>query len=388
MSTTLRRKICNLSSLVMAILLPFGLFACAPKGPSFSGRFLYYPVDCGTDNQLSILEFKTGMESPSLLWKAIACQPHSNELGFSISSDGHYAMLISDAPYNTSTPPYFNLLILDLTSGEYKKMPAPEYTAMQVSQMKASGAFSPDNRYFAYTVNSYHNGLNRLYLMEMASGKNSILFDSPCAQYSLRGFGMGGSTFCATVGLPQWLDDTTLVFSGYSGEMPLAIQLGNDIDPNHTFVMNLDGTILQNFTPALYVGGVFGQTLLYYEYGKSAEGYKWLETVELKQGKINAHALDIASQFRAGKFLELPSISPDGQYAFQRIGDIWHLIGLRTGSDTEIRSTGVKTCYYFLWSPDQKNILCSDDDAIISLEGYADQRIPNPTGLTRFAWLP
>jgi hypothetical protein len=392
MSTTLRHMI-RVLHLALAFVLPLTSFACTPKALTFPGRFLYYPmITCQTEDQFSMLEYKAGMEAPAPLWTGIPCQTHSNRLAFPISPDGRYAMTIVNAPFIPSTPPYFSLMLLDLTNGKTRSLAAPEYDRLQGQQMKASGAFSSDDRYFAYTVNSLDHGPDRLYLLDLASGNSSILFDSPCASYNQTGSGMG-STFCAMVGFPYWIDATSLVFSGYSGKMPGAIQLGVDIEPNHTFVMGVDGTILQDLTPALYIRGIYGPTVLFHELGKTENGYQWQEAAELKQGKVDPHPLDVDSQFRARQvgspgYLEGPSISPDGQYTLQRIGGVWHLIGLRTGTDAEIRNTRLKDCYYFLWSPDQKNVLCSEENTIISLEGAADQKMTYLPDLTWFAWLP
>jgi len=403
MGTILQRNIRNILLIALALLLPIGLISCgAPIGPGFTGRFLYLPFTiCNTEPQFSVWEYRTGMDAPTPLWMNLPCQTHSNELAFPISSDGHFAMLILNGPFIPSTPPYFSLSLLDLTSGEFKSLPAPEYSRLEAQSMNASGAFSPDDRYFAYTVNSSVSGPNRLYLLNLASGESSILFESPCAPYNQTGMGMG-SNFCASVGNPVWIDATTLVFSGFSGELPQSIVLGNTIHPNHTFVMSLDGTVLQGLSPALHIGGVYGPTLLYYVDGQVAQGYEWTEMTDLKQGQLNPHLLDVNSQFLPGKVgdenhLFMPSISPDGEYAFQRIGSVWHLIGLRNGSDKKILNTSVKTCYSLMWAPDQKNVMCRDSsqyNAIISLEGYRDQRLPYSHGMPfgedirLFAWLP
>jgi hypothetical protein len=122
-----------------------------------------------------------------------------------------------------------------------------------------------------------------------------------------------------------------------------------------------------------------------------------LETAELKQGEIKPHLLNIRSQFGPlssnigdGSHLELPSISPDGKFAFQRIDGVWHLIGLWSGSDTEIRNTRVGYCLSLSWFPDQKNILCEEKyDIVISLEGYADRKLPlMPSFMQILTWLP
>ena len=383
MSIILRHKFRNLA--ILALVLLSGLPACAPKGPEFAGRFLF--LDnlgiCEGGNQLSVFEYKAGMESPTLLWTGIPCEPKWGLSSIPLSQDGRYAMLISDHAPN-------RLVLLNLTTGESKSLPLPDFDISKA--IKIIGAFSPNNRYFAFSEYnpSDYLILPRVYLMDLATGTNSILFENPCARYGPLGDNLG-STVCASIGLPQWIDDTTLVFSGYSGDMPNAVKRGINIDPNRTFVMDVDGKILQEFMPALFIGRVFGPTLLYYEYGKSEEGYKWMDTADLKHGEIKPHLLDVASQFRAGKvgdkgYLELPDISPDGQFAFQRIDGVWHLIGLRSSSDTKIRNTS-EQCG--MWSPDQKYILCGDAKlGIISLEGSVDRELVFPQLYWLFAWLP
>ncbi|MGA9397917.1 MAG: hypothetical protein WBV22_06610 [Anaerolineaceae bacterium] len=323
------------------------------------------------------------MESPAPLWTGIPCTNKASATKVIRSHDLQYAMLITDI-YS------FKLMLLNLTNGEFKNLTLPD---INFQSIEVNGAFSPDNRYFIYSVNLSDNIYSGLYLLDLAKSTNSILFKSPCATYSqLRYSGGGGSTICADIGLPQWIDDSTVVFSGYSGDMPETVESGVAVDPNRTFIMDVEGNIHQEFSPALYIGKVSGPTLLFYYYGKSEEGYKWLDTADLKQGVIKPHLLDVNGQFRAGQigdrgYLELPDISPDGQLVIQQIDGKLHLIGLRSGSDTEIRSARAFKCTFgILWSPDQKNIKCQD--VIISLEGFADQKILDTTEYSLFAWLP
>ena len=86
---------CNIRNLaVLALVLLSGLPACAPKGPEFSGRFLF--LDdlgiCGDGNRLSVFEYKACMESPALLWTGIPCTPKWDLSSIILSHDGRYSM--------------------------------------------------------------------------------------------------------------------------------------------------------------------------------------------------------------------------------------------------------------------------------------------------------
>ena len=369
---------------LLAFGLLSGLSACiGPKGPA-NGRFLYTNSMsfCGEGGQFSFFEYKAGMKSPTPIWTGIPCKPNSFISKWIISPDRHYAIFIIDGDS-------LDLVLLNLLTGDYKNLPLPD---IEFESIRVNGAISPDNRFLAYSVNkmlpNYSNPW--LYLVDLEAGTDSVLYENPCAYYkSFRD--LYGGNVCATIGIPQWIDNTTIVFSGYAGDMPESNVSGSTIDPNRTFVMDINGNILQEFSPALTIGGIFGPNLLFYYDEKIEEGYKWLDTTDLKQGVIKPHLLNTNSQFVAGHigesgYLKLPFISPDGQFAFQRIDGIWHLIGLRSGSDIEVRNTWAYLCLSAVWSPDQKNIKCDDD--IISLEGLADRKSLDTSQYSFFAWLP
>jgi hypothetical protein len=230
MLKTLRHNIRNLTFLAFVLL--FVLTTCtAPKGPLLSGRILSFnPNVCRVDEQFSILEYEVGMGSSfTPLWTALPC---NFSTGVIVSPDRHFAMFISDLPH-------VELLLFDLTSGEYKYLTLPE---IHSRDFHSRGAFSPNDRYFAYAENGYILSISRLHLLDLATGKDSILFESSHANYSSPGMAFSSTSVYADIGNPQWIDETTLVFSGYSGDMPVATKFGAHVDPNHTFVMDVDGT--------------------------------------------------------------------------------------------------------------------------------------------------
>ncbi len=367
--------------LVSLILL--GLSACSPKTIDIPGR-LFFINNYGIcdENPISVFELKTGMKSPEQLWTNLPC----NKTGFSsilVSQDNKFALLISDSLPN-------RLVQLNLSTGETKIILLPDFETPKPIELK--GALSPNNRYFVF---SEYNPVDfwikpRVYLIDLALGSNSILFESPCAPYGNLG-DKNGTIVCASIGLPQWIDNETIIFSSYSDDLPKTVEWGADIDPNRTFVMDLNGNILQEITPALYIAEIAGPTMLYYEYDKGNEGYKWIETSEVKQGVINPHLLNVNSQFRNNNigdpgYLEIPNISPDGQFALQRIDGVWHLIGLRDGTDIV---TPISREHCGRWSPDQKFIWCGDSGSeIISLESFKSTKLIFPQTFWPFAWLP
>jgi hypothetical protein len=387
MVITLQRNIRSWSLLSLIVLS--GLAACAPKGPELPGRFLLLENMgiCGVDGQFTLYEYKAGMESPAPLWTEIPCSPNHVFSSIARSFDNHYYMFISDAPPA-------RMVLVDLVTGEFKNLPLPDDDLSEALRIR--GDFSPNNQYFVYSVDNpnNHSIIPRVYLMDLATGTNSILFESPCAEYSEHANVFYSTRICASMGSPQWLDETTLVFIGYSGEMPITVVWGVEdveVDPNQTFVMDVVGTILHQFTPALYISGITGPTVLYYEYGKGEEGYKWMETNDLKLGEVKPHLLDVSSQFTDGHvgdsgYLQDVRISPDGQFVFQKIDGDWHQIGLRSDSDTKL-SYSLDDCS--LWSPDREYIVCGlAQPRIMSLEGFADQKFSYPEFYVPIAWLP
>jgi hypothetical protein len=383
MLNTRQYNLRNLALLVLVLLI--GLSACsAPQGPA-NGRLIYtnFAYYCWEDGQYSFFEYKEGMGTPAPLWTGIPCKPNSSISKWSISTDHHYAVLITDGLS-------LNLVLLNLINGDSKNLPLPD---IDFKSIEINGAISPDNRFFVYSVNKMTPNYTNpwLYSVDLEKGTDTILYKNPCTAYTYPS-GLSAGNVCATIGNPQWIDDKTIVFNGYSGDMPGRIGSEPTINPNRTLVIDLNGSILQEFNPVLHIGGIFGPTLLFYLDEKNGKGYEWLEKVDLKQGVINPHLLNPNSQFKIGhigdnNYLEIPSISPDGQFAFQPIDGKWHLIGLRSGSDVEIHNTSVYSCDLGgLWSPDQKSFLCNDD--IISLDGLADRKTQNASKYSLFAWLP
>jgi hypothetical protein len=112
---------------------------------------------------------------------------------------------------------------------------------IEFESIRVNGAISPDNRFLAYSVNKMLPNYSNLwlYLVDLEAGTDSVLYENPCAYYkSFRD--LYGGNVCATIGIPQWIDNTTIVFSGYSGDMPESIVSGSTVDPNRTFVMDLN----------------------------------------------------------------------------------------------------------------------------------------------------
>lgn len=268
--------------------------------------------------------------------------------------------------------------LVDLTTGEQQNLPIEG----------GIGSFSPDNNFYAYAGHP-PSGKN-LILYNLLTKENTILFESPCASYVSNPGGY--TTICAEIGVPRWIDDTTLVYSGYIGDMPNVVEGLNVVEPNYTFVVGIDGSVYQEFPQGLNIVGKWGSTLVFNYFNSEDNIYKWLDATDLKNGIIAPYSF-------YGNYSFLV-ISPDGQYHLARIDNVWHLVELRTNQDIKIVRTGVESCSNPIWSPDHKFIACQTQEGssystvIISLDGFRDRPLPEVSGSIHFpgknvlAWLP
>ncbi|MEW6028686.1 MAG: hypothetical protein ACOYZ8_01095 [Chloroflexota bacterium] len=304
------------------------------------------------------------MATAQPLWTGIPCEEGSFTL------DGRY-------PYTLSADNHFLILgnrLVDLTTGEQQNLPIEG----------GIGSFSPDNKYYTYAR------WDNIYLFDLLTKENTILFEARCATYVSNPGGF--SNICAKVGLPIWIDDTTLVYSGYIGDMPDMVEGLDPVEPNHTFVVSVDGSIQQDFPQGLNIVGKWGSTLVFNYFNSEDDGYQWLDATDLKNGVIAPYSF-------YGNYSFLV-ISPDGQYHLARIDNAWHLVELRTNQDIKIVRTGVENCSNPIWSPDQKFIACQTQEGssystvIISLDGFRDRPLLEVSGSIHFpgkkvlAWLP
>ena len=364
----------RLTVLVLTALL-LAVTACTPA-PALDGRLLLISDQNGSQ---SIFEYKDGMEAPQSLWTGI---PYAWFLtsgfyidpDFAISVDNKYAM------------PYGNPGVLNLTDGTFQKL-----TLAGVGQPGSkgiAGAFSPDDRYLAYSLTGVGgNSRSGLYLFDLGTGQTASLYESPCADYDLFGEVCGGT------GRPFWIDKNTLVFNGYSGAMPDSVEKSSTVEapsPNRTFVVKVDGTILQEISPVL--GGakieyqlVSGPTLFIgSDSSDYQEDWKWLETADLVRGVIKANPIS--------GFNIVPS--PEGQFVIQRIDSQWHLTELRTGVDKQLKGEYMTKCLHAAWSLDGKYVTCSTASSdgyhvmMISLEKRTIREIKEAQGYFLLTWVP
>jgi Tol biopolymer transport system component len=251
-----------------------------------------------------------------------------------------------------------------------------------------AGTFSPDDRYLAYSLTGDGgNSRSGLYLFNLGTGQTNRLYESPCADYDLFGEVCGGT------GRPFWIDKDTLVFNGYSGAMPNSVEKSSTVEappPNRTFVMTVDGAILQEISPVL------GGAKIEYQLGSGPtlfigsdnsnyqEEWKWLETADLARGVIKANPIS--------GFNIVPS--PDGQFVIQRIDSLWHLTELRTGVDKQLKGEYMTKCLHAAWSTDGKYVACSTASSdgyhvmMISLEKGTIREIKEAQGYFLVTWMP
>jgi hypothetical protein len=368
-----RRIIQNLTFLGLVLLS--GLTACArPEGPALPGRIL--TMGQCEEQRVSVYEYKESTQTEQPLWTDIPCyiEPPKNTLNqnlskyirFIVSPNGHYILL--------NMPPAEGMSVsglVNLVTGEYKRLPK---STIQTEPLEVVG-FSPNNNYIAFFEirSETPYGPKKVLLFDMKKEKYSIAFEVPpdrCASYT-----PGGTTICAVQWEPKWINDTTLVYSIFTGEMPNKIEKYISPNPNQTIIVNVDGIILQEFKPALDIEGVFGPTLgVNTDLSSDTDlSDAWLETDNLINGIIQTNSL----KYRTSDF------SPDGKYALGEIDEDWVLFDLRSGVEKKIQTKAHHSVQ--LWSPDLKYIFIGR--MVVSLEGFRDRILPPFTGQL-ITWLP
>ncbi|HTY22305.1 MAG TPA: hypothetical protein VMC85_04190, partial [Desulfomonilaceae bacterium] len=321
-------------SVLLYVLLCSVLGSCAPKAPAISGRILFTDSFRCVDGKFNLYEYKAGMAAPV----QISTVPCDDRSGFYIPSRDHHILLLNSADASQRK-------FVDLTTG--KAISAPEKDPPIETSMDAWD-FSPDDRYFAHT--DVAGDRADLYIFDLQEGKDSILFKNPCSYYQAVTGPMGGSEYkCPRLGKVAWLDSTTLIINAYVGELPDEALWSKPIPPNATLILDLDGQVLQTFQPVLQFWGVRGQTILFYIEGQGKSGYGWMDTAELKSGKVDLRPLDSRiDQFPQGYEGDVtrilyPDVTPDGLFIFQtNLG--YHLLGIHTASDLGIPRAGVNNC--------------------------------------------
>jgi WD40 repeat protein len=347
--------------------------------PTPEGRLLLISNQNGSP---SIFEYKDGMDAPQPLWTGFPYAwftPSGSYVDpeFAVSADKKFVM------------PYGNAGIVDLTTGTFQKLPLEGVT--QLGSRGIYGAFSPDSHFLAYSLTG-DAGYSRsgLYLFDLTTSESTTLYEGPCEFYDLFGEVCGGT------GRPFWIDKNTLVFNGYAGTMPNSVQKFSEVEeplPNRTFVIALDGTLLQEISPMLGSGSlienqlVSGPTMLFGVHnGVTETEWNWLETADLVQGVINANPIS------GMNFV----LSPDGQFVLQRIDNQWHLIELRTGTDKKLKGEYLIGCLHAAWSPDGKYLACSTRASgnfnsyrllVISLESGTIREIKEAEGYFLVTWV-
>lgn len=323
---------------VNLILLSCG-FSSEPKPTPtppvpFIGGFLLLGND--GENGLAILEFKEGMTEPQPLWTGIPGRvnaPSEKPSPVIVASPDHKHALVMQE--------FSAILIIDLTNGEFIRIPLPEREHESTEYYDLAAEFSPDSRYLAYALTGRGSTHSGMYLYDLTTQKQSILFTSPCATY-------GGKTIslvCGEVKPPFWLDATTLKFSAFEGQPPKTTIAGI-ISPNHTFVMDVTGKRLPDSVSAVLST-------------QSAQGLTALPEAVDAVHSGSERTPDGLSVLRWQRVRQNVKGAP--------FADTWHLINLSSGADQELHhlfycepalniiTYGVRG---LVWSPDGKSFAC------------------------------
>ena len=368
MLSFIRRLKTAIPAIVISVLLMASL-ACGSSGaptratsapPPFGGRFLLLRE--GGPYELLVLELELGSTNPQVLWSDLPgafSEPESDFYTINplVSPGGEYAVLPGSlVVVNLATGEQHAIALpgLNLTTGDHETIPIREALHNVRNHRNFRPAFSPTSRYLAYSLSGERPPVyaeSGLYLLDLTDQTVTTLFEGPCAEYT------GHGTICGDISWPVWLDETTLAFASFAGEMPEEVTWPAmpELIPNHTTVLTTEGAILQEFEQPLGID-VAGQTAVIY----SELGAVRLEVAELKQGTTSGAPID-------GDFV----LSPDGRFAY--FGEEGKLVELRTGSTTTIASYSLDFRGDIRWSPDGGFIAfwneISDELTIISLEG-------------------
>ncbi|MBU0493469.1 MAG: hypothetical protein KKB13_16615 [Chloroflexi bacterium] len=375
----------------------------ATPNSALKGRFLWLAHGKG-DALLAIDEYRIDTMSSETLVEGIPHKAGQQWISGVFSEDGNALMVYDEDPVN--------VVVVDIPNGVIKPLPLPGVGRLGYGGIW--GAFSPDNGYLAYALTGYEgHSKSGLYLFNLISGETSTLYEAPCSSYMMAG------EVCGAVLDPYWIDKTTLIFNGYKGKMPDKIEVTkSDLNPvgtpqipspNRTFVIAINGTILQEFEPMLGDLEIQGTTLLVRKYSDEFENClancreidldgsrnctdsclvesQWFETADIKQGIVKSKSFPLNNSSR---------FSPDGKFILNYVNDLWHLIDIRGGSDQIVENLG-QACgaSRSTWSPDGKYIACmglgTGNLQIVSLEGFPDLSLPlHTTGTYPFVvWVP
>jgi hypothetical protein len=365
---------------------PSPIAPTATPDPDLIGRLLWLAK--GKDNAPAVYEFSVETMTQKTLVESVPHKPGIDWIGGVFSEDGKFLMVYDEDPAN--------VVIVDVLTGVIKPVSLPGITRLAYGSVW--GSFSPDNNYLVYALTG-KEGISKsgLYLLNLASGETATLYEPSCSDYL-----MGGEV-CGAVYDPNWIDDATLIFNAYKGEMPETINVIKSTThpygvpqippPNRTFVITLDGAIIQEFEPVFGHLDVQGITLIVGKYSGGlyyagdVEEVLLFETTDIKHGVVKPKPF---------KFSIGSALSPDGNYALNSINDQWHLIDLRSGSDQIVenveRNCGVGS---YPWSPSGKYIVCNGVMGtqylrIVSLAGLPDHELPLSIHFISqpFIWVP
>ena len=256
---------------------------------------------------------------------------------------GEMGVISPGGKYFLPRPSATDMMLVNLSDGGTRSLAFPGDIYVYPED-DFYGAFSPDERYLVYTLNSRNNYYrNGVFLLDLASGETNSLYESPCAFYLAVG------TVCGETGQPYWLDGETLLVSAFTGEMPFQVPVGAESpSPNSYIVLATDGSLQ-------VTEGVFPVTAQVQVSATSvgflrASGLHWTAITDLLQGSFQANVLPAETAF----------LSPDGRYVLRTIDDQWLLTELATSVDQEIGALAVADCdpRKVGWSPDGKFVVC------------------------------
>lgn len=353
--------------------------------PSFAGRILLLGEQPG--DKLSIYAFTSDSEVPEVLWSDLPGYFNTSRRptgGPVVSPGGRYAVLPG------------SVIVVDLVNGDYHGIPFPTIgggVVVNTSYYKRAGfvaAFSPDSRYLAYALRGrdLSSADSGLYVYELGSDALLTLHEAPCesyAQYQL---------VCGDVSQPAWLDNTTLVYDYFVGEMPQKVTFGigrgfPEVASNRSAVVTVSGEVLHELGQALGIVGGSGQTILIDTMMDDGEADRWLEAADVRKG--------IA---KTGNPLFGGSLSPDGRRSIDkaRYYDLRHVEALPAIEVSHLSDN-------LVWSPDakyvaslyQENPKSPQELYLISLDGLPEQPVLNleefamsdrPGNWWLLGWLP
>jgi hypothetical protein len=204
---------------------------------------------------------------------------------------------------------------------------------------------------------------------------------------------------CAKAEAPFWIDDSNVLFAGYTGAMPDSIMVPaggqGSVAPNQVFVANAaTGTPVRELPElvARWPLNSAGPTYLFSNFEEVT--CFWIEAVDLLEGVFQPQQIGSSE-------CALRSWSPDGRYVLTyEDGMGLQALDLRTAEST-ILDTTLDSCINSTWSPDGDKVACRGANSmsspspsihILSLDGSPERVVTVgellPQEWETLSWLP